>query len=172
MQTCSRCKKDHRELLKTCLKCRTDAKEWKNKNKTACALVLRLWKQKNWARRMVCHAMETDTKRNRLPHDMTLFVEPTYLERLRLHQHNECAYCGIEMQTQNRKLPDGLTLQRLNNAKGHTTANCILACFECNCRRVERCNKAFLDEKKRNVYFHKLVRGGYQTQHKRINSIL
>jgi hypothetical protein len=162
MNTCSRCKKEHTDTLKTCFNCRVHCRAYKKENKAACAIVLKLWKQKNWARRMVCHAMDNDRKRDRLPADMTLFVTPNYLQRLREHQENECAYCGIEMQTLNRKLHDGLTIQRLDNEKGHELANSILACFSCNCHRVERCNEAFLEEKRRTVCFDKLVRSGYQ----------
>ena len=129
--------------------------------------MVKLWKQKNWHRRVCCHAMDNDRKADRLPEDMSEYVTPNYVKNLRLYQENQCAYCDIDMQTENRKAPDGLTLQRMANGVGHTKANCLIACFSCNVHRVESGNTDFLDEKRRTVYFEKLLRSGYAKMTKR-----
>ena len=161
MAACRKCKgvNDGRFLI--CQVCRDKSNAYKKTHKAACKLMVRLWKRRNWDRRMVCHSKDSDRKANRLPEDMSTYVNSPYLKRLRIAQQNSCAYCDIEMQTENRKWHDGLTLQRLNNTIGHTRANCILCCHSCNMHRVESGNTDFLAEKRAIVYFDKLLRGGY-----------
>ena len=161
MRTCKRCKKTNDGDHLTCSVCRAKSNEYKRNNKSACALMVKLWKQRNWHRRMCSHAVDNDRKMSRLPADMSGYVSPEYVKRLREYQQNQCAYCDINMQTENRKAPDGLTLQRMANNIGHTKANCLLACSSCNVHRVESGNSDFLDEKRRIVFFEKLMRDGY-----------
>lgn len=141
-------------------------------NKKTTALLLKLWKQRNWDRRMVCHSKEGDAKRGRLPADMATYVNPQYLRTLRDTQSNQCPYCTVKMQTENRKAPDGLTLQRLDNRLGHTRANCLLACHQCNVRRVENNkNETYLRDKRNRLYFERLLASGYARQENRAGQI-
>ena len=160
-KACKRCKKPTDCAYLTCSVCRCKSREYKEKNKAACAIVVKLWKQRNWHRRVCCHAMDNDRKADRLPSDMSEYVNPPYVKSLRVYQENQCAYCDIDMQVENRKEHDGLTLQRMAKGIGHTKANCLLACFSCNVHRVESGNSDFLDEKRRIVYFEKLMNEGY-----------
>jgi len=169
--TCKKCKRSNNSEFLTCQTCRDKSNQYKKENKEACKVLVKLWKQRNWDRRIVCHSRDSDRDSNRLPADMSTFVTPSYLRRLREAQQNECAYCAIYLQTRNRKEHDGLTLQRMNNTIGHTRANCILSCHSCNMHRVESMNEEFLAEKKARVYFDKLVRGGYSTLNVRCPSL-
>jgi hypothetical protein len=60
------------------------------------------------------------------------YIDAEYLKSTRQKQHNGCGYCGIKMKDKNRKAPDGLTVERLDNFKPHTKENCILVCHHCN----------------------------------------
>ena len=61
-----------------------------------------------------------------------------FLVSLRKIQHNRCHYCQIYMQDYDRRRPNGVTLQRLDNSRGHEPSNSILCCHECNCGGTER----------------------------------
>ena len=88
---------------------------------------------------MVRHAKWCDKNYNRT--STAAYITPDFLERLRKVQKSRCTYCTIPMQSENRMLPDGLTIQRLDNSLPHSKNNCILACFKCNLQRVEKGNK-------------------------------
>jgi hypothetical protein len=135
---------------------------YNEKNKEHIRVVNRRWKQRNWSRRMVCHSRGSDVIYGRLPADMSNYIDPNYLQRLRTAQGNRCPFCTVDMQTENRKHSDGLTIQRLNNTIGHTKANCLLSCFQCNCKRVETgCNDDYLQFKRGRLYFERLLEEGY-----------
>ena len=135
---------------------------YNERNKEHIQAVNRLWKQRNWARRMVCHSRGSDIIYGRLPANMDNYITPQYLQRLRAVQDNQCAFCTVDMQAENRKHPDGLTIQRLDNAVGHTMPNSLLSCFQCNCRRVETgCNDEYLQFKRARLCFERLLKEGY-----------
>ncbi len=85
---------------------------------------------------MVNHSRKADKKSNR-EYAVDEYVTKAYLESIRRQQENMCCYCGIEMQNVNRMLPDGATVQRLDNTLAHVKTNCVLACHQCNVRRSE-----------------------------------
>ena len=135
---------------------------YNEKNKEHIRIMNKLWKQRNWSRRMVCHSRGSDIIYGRLPADMSNYIDPNYLQRLRTAQDNRCSFCTVDMQTENRKHSDGLTIQRLNNAIGHTKPNCLLSCFQCNCKRVETgCNDEYLQFKRGRLNFDRLLEEGY-----------
>ena len=49
---------------------------------------------------------------------------------LRQTQNDCCKYCAVSMQTKNRNLPDGLTIDRTDSSKGHTKENCVLSSLD------------------------------------------
>jgi hypothetical protein len=50
-----------------------------------------------------------------------------YVEKI---LQSECLYCGATEPN------DQITLDRLDNTKGHTNQNCVAACFRCNMTRA------------------------------------
>ena len=99
---------------------------------------------------MIHHARYKDSgKRGRVcedrkPKDFTWdekdYITRKYIDVLRDFQEDKCAYCNILMQTVNRNLPDGMTLEALDSTKPHVRSNCCLACKLCNTRRVGQKN--------------------------------
>ena len=160
--TCVRCGKKNDSQYQTCSTCLKLGREYKRQHKDRLKIANRAWKSQNWSRRCCSHSLDSDRKYNRLSAEMGQYITPSFLERLRELQHNLCSFCGIEMQIFNRKLNDGLTVQRLDNSQPHVQSVCQLACHQCNCHRVENGNETYLELKKARVYFDNLVREGYQ----------
>jgi len=160
--SCLRCKGVRDTEYQTCSNCLKLQREYKQQNKARIKTVDREWKTLHWARRMVSHSRGSDALYNRLPSDMSDYITPAYLHRLRVSQANRCAWCTEDMQTYNRSLPDGITVQRLVNSQPHNKSNCLLACHACNCRRVETgCNDAYVAFKRGRLYFERLLKEGY-----------
>ena len=97
----------------------------------------------DWVQRVLNAAMRTDKKYNR--YDKLTFITRHYIEKWFWQQKGKCFYCKKNMQTKDRRLPDGCTIERLDNNFGHTYHNCVLACNYCNCilRRKNGGNKNF-----------------------------
>ena len=160
---CLRCKGNLDNKYQTCSKCLWAAREYKRLNKDRIKAINRAWKQKHWARCMVCHSRDSDRKYGRLPTDMTDYIAPGFLQELRTAQQNRCFFCTIDMQHHFRKLHDGISIQRLVNSRPHNRENCVLSCFRCNCKRCETgIQKTYLELKRAQLYFDRLIRGGYQ----------
>jgi hypothetical protein len=88
--------------------------------------------------------------------DHNLFFDLTveHVLRMRVNQKDHCQSCNTIMQVQNRKLADGLTIERLDATFGHTKENCVLACWECNCvLNIRRT----INKMKSNAYFKQFV---------------
>ena len=92
-----------------------------------------------WAHRCVVHSRLSDQKANRSfqPDEV---ITPTRLHFIRGLQQNKCIYCRCDMQIMNRKLQDGLTIERIDNSKAHITKNCVLCCHRCNMKTSRRRN--------------------------------
>ena len=159
---CSRCKGVLETNYQSCSNCLRLQREYKHTNREHIKVVNKTWKRVNWAKRMVCHSRGSDVIYGRLPADMSNYIDPQYLHKLRTAQNNRCAFCTIDMQTDNRKHSDGLTIQRLDNTIGHTKPNCLLSCAQCNCKRVETgCSDDYLKFKRGRLYFERLLEDGY-----------
>ncbi len=89
----------------------------------------------HWPNFMVYAGRKADRKSNRLPFDMATFITPDGILDMWDAQQHRCWYCNVVMQTENRRLCDGCTIERLDNSIGHTSDNCVLACHECNVRK-------------------------------------
>jgi hypothetical protein len=66
------------------------------------------------------------------------------VEEMRRKQRDLCYYCKTPMDGVKRQGGQGMTLERRDNSIGHTTDNCVLACWDCNCgcqisRLLARC---------------------------------
>ena len=137
---CTKCgiSRDSERVL--CKKCRdADNASKRRKRPEVGAINDKFYQKMRWAHRMVMHSKTADRKAHRTSTDD--YVTPGHLERLRKVQKNSCTYCKVPMQTENRRAPDGLTIQRLDNSLPHSKNNCILACWKCNICRVENGNK-------------------------------
>ena len=113
-----------------------------------CKMNRERWRQKNMTKIMIDNSRYKDSgkkiQEGRKPKDFTWeekdYITTGYIDLLRTFQDDRCAYCNILMQTLNRNLADGLTLEALDNTKPHVRSNCCLACKLCNSRRVGQTN--------------------------------
>ena len=96
-----------------------------------------IYQSKRWAHRAVVHSKCADTLSHR-SFEQDKYITPEHLHTIRRTQHNSCFYCTTEMQIKNRRKPNGLTVERLDNTLPHEKLNTVLACFRCNCRSGSR----------------------------------
>ena len=91
--------------------------------------------QKNWAVRMVISSRREDKKRNR--YNPVGFIDKHFLEMQLILQNSRCFYCGSQMEYGvgfSRRSRRGLTVERLDNSKGHLKTNCVFCC--CGCQSI------------------------------------
>lgn len=81
---------------------------------------------------MIKSSKHTDIKKNK--YDANHFIDYPFVEQLVFESKN-CHYCKIEMQFIEYQ-DDMCTIERLDNSIGHIKSNCVLACRECNFRKV------------------------------------
>ena len=134
---CTRCGIKHSANwnLKKCPTCRASESKYRKetrddrrKNQE------RDYQRKNWPNRCLYLSKNADRRKDRTSDEP--YITPQRLVTLRILQDNKCYYCDTELQVQNRKKPDGLTIERINNSKPHTISNVILCCHRCNCKKL------------------------------------
>ena len=128
------CTKDDPRVM--CQTCRDTQREGKKNRKSAIAITTLKYNQKNWFKKMIEGSKRKDIKMNRFNAAKNYFISEEFLTYQRKFQQNKCYHCGIFMQSDQRKQNDGLTVERLDNAIGHTKSNCVLACYPCNIHRL------------------------------------
>ena len=116
---------------------------WRENNPERVKALNKAWQQNNWNTVMVKHSKESDTEKGR-PWNEEEYVTAGFLLEKFQEQEGACFYCGCEMQIQDRMADDGLTIERLDNSIAHTRDNCVLACFECNCKKRTHWKEPFL----------------------------
>ena len=126
---CKKCKCEKDCPQQLCIACRKT---------TASIRRTRVYREKDyqsrrWAHRVCVHSRLTDKKKQRI-YTKNEYITPDRLKQMREIQDNKCIYCKCEMQTDNMKAPDGLTIERLWNDLPHTIPNCVLCCSHCNLR--------------------------------------
>jgi hypothetical protein len=87
---------------------------------------------------MINHTKGTDKKHNR--YDPDRHIDVCFLTGL--FEDNPdlmCPYCNDQM-TFDYEDPKKVSIERIGNAIGHIKSNCILACLQCNKRRVGQRN--------------------------------
>ena len=55
-------------------------------------------------------------------------------------QKNKCIYCDVNMTFDfnvHSRTPTDISIQRVDNSKGHNKYNCVLCCIRCNYTRQE-----------------------------------
>lgn len=94
------------------------------------------WQHKQragWQKRIISSSQQGDRRFNR---QMTgPFVTEEWINAKLLELNERCFYCAMIMEFgvhYCRQQENGLTIQRFDNALGHTQNNCTLACFWCN----------------------------------------
>ena len=128
IQKCAYCKKVICCKQKTCANCRIRARD----NRLKHIQRERTYQSQRWAHRAVVHSKIADKNKNRTykPRD---YITHQRLRFLRTLLKNKCVYCQTEMQTENRRLPNGLSVERINRKLPHVKSNVFLCCFRCNC---------------------------------------
>ncbi len=136
-QQCNRCKKTKQPCdfggYKECTTCRQGRRSYYHDRggKKVRAVTDKLSRQRAWYGRMVRHSKEADIKSKRMPEDISSYVDSEFLILMFGMQDGRCAYCEKPMQTLNRRLHDGCTIQREDNSNAHLTHNVVLCCFQC-----------------------------------------
>jgi len=87
---------------------------------------------KHKQQKMIYHSKANDIKYNRYDKEDHITLE--FLQEQHTKQDNKCHYCKIELELtfENNKNPNQITIERLDNALGHITSNCVYACYKCN----------------------------------------
>ena len=83
---------------------------------------------------MITGSKASDKKCNRIGTDIDYY----FLLEQWTTQEQLCYYCKCEMLLEFNKTkmnPQKITIQRLDNELAHTKANCVFACFDCNCNK-------------------------------------
>ena len=137
------CGRSRDEPFKKCLTCRK---------------VKRQHERKNWGKRKFFNLRDRDRDAGRITFVPPNYMDHTFLLGLRVSQHNKCHYCTVPMQTANMMMPDGLTVERLDNNQPHLKSNCVLACHTCNVHRVgDGINHNWLQKRQLENRFRRLM---------------
>jgi len=120
----------HRKLRRQCIKCGGSCICRHKKQRNSC-------KQCSdpvqiTIKNMIGHSRHTDKKYHR--YDPVKFIDPSFIQGL-FEDYKKCYWCKVEMQciTYGKTLT---TIERLNNKLGHNRDNCVLACLDCNNKRI------------------------------------
>lgn len=92
-----------------------------------------------------------DKRENRYDKDNHMTAK--YLQSIATEQ---CPYCHCEMNYTNKgtkRLPNQVTIQRINNTLGHTIGNIVLCCYHCNViKKAEYINERMNDFEEDKLY--------------------
>ena len=132
---CVRCGKALDSARRKCQVCRKKESDWRKKTRERRRNSERTYKQGIYDKRICMHSKLSDAKMER-PIVEQSYITPKRIRTLRRLQKNKCLYCSQELQVLNRRKPDGLTCERLQNSLPHDESNVILCCHRCNVRRV------------------------------------
>jgi len=88
-------------------------------------------------KRMICNSIKYDIQNDM--YNETNYVDMEHLFKLMEIQSGCCVYCGLEMLVDDfTQSKDGVSIQRIDNSKGHIKTNCIMSCLNCNITRKEK----------------------------------
>jgi len=84
-----------------------------------------------------CSYNTQDIKKNKLIGESREKITVENIIEKLLTSKYKCYYCKNEIQIlyENTREPKQWTLERIDNNKGHTNENCVIACLECNLKR-------------------------------------
>ena len=118
--------------IKSCTRCKRMYCNAKRKRCRTCWEYVAKYQARRWANRVIVHSRVSDKNAKR-PFEDHEYITPERLHFLRRLQESKCVYCRTVMQTDNRKRPNGLTIERVNNDVAHLKDNVLLCCYRCNC---------------------------------------
>ena len=142
MKVCTKCNKSYKKAMFSrnnkicvcCNHCAKDMQKWYVKNRQTWIAKVCAYSRKNWPQKIVANSRVSDTNK-KYSWDKSEYVTAKFpLNQYQL-QEGICYWCGTEMQMRNRQLDNGLTIERLDNSLPHTRNNCVLACYQCNCKK-------------------------------------
>ena len=118
--------------IKSCTRCKRRYCNPKRMHCLSCRETIAHYQAIRWAHRAIVHSRISDVNAKRAfePHE---YITPERLHFLRRLQESKCVYCRTVMQTENRRRPNGLTIERVNNGVAHLKTNVVLCCSHCNC---------------------------------------
>jgi CO dehydrogenase/acetyl-CoA synthase alpha subunit len=95
--------------------------------------------------RLTLHTSRTRDKTKKMDNDLDF----QHLNDL-FFRNDKCYYCEVELQHEFPYISNFATLERLDDSKGHTKENCVIACRYCNCSQKKHIHilKKILDAQK------------------------
>ena len=114
-----------------------NGKEYQQKNKEQIAEHKREYQKANRPKIAVSHSKHSDIKHNRYTEAVKRdYITAQFLIDTFNEQNGLCYYCCRQMDFKTEPYADHLaTVERLDNAVGHSKSNCVVACFQCNNKR-------------------------------------
>tara|TARA_R110000772_G_C13144373_1_gene424330 strand:+ start:121 stop:756 length:636 start_codon:yes stop_codon:yes gene_type:complete len=134
---CKECKGiticEHNKIKQRCIECNGISLCEHKKRKLECKECLNFKKCLKFIKQNIIRcSRRSDKKYNR--YDANNFIDMCFLNGL-FEDYKKCYHCNIEFTYKNR-CKSFVTIERLNNSIGHIKSNCVLACFECNCKKI------------------------------------
>ena len=83
--------------------------------------------------RFLTNSKQSDKKRNHF--DIANFIDPHFCKLLIDESEDKCCYCDCDLQYIDFA-PNLITIERIDNNRGHVKNNVKIACFNCNSTRV------------------------------------
>ena len=135
---CDLCKKEKQEYYKANKgQFAENHREYKQKNKEKLAKHNREYRKVNRPKIIVLSSKRSDIKHNRYTEAVKQdYITAQFLIDTFNEQNGLCYYCCRQMDFKTEPYADHLaTVERLDNAVGHSKSNCVVACFQCNNKR-------------------------------------
>ena len=99
----------------------------------------KLWIEANWDRALLSACVHMDRQKG-VESDLDL----PFLYRMLGEQSASCAHCGTTMVLgRGSHNADQISVDRVDNTKGHCKGNVVLSCFRCNLERKDTDFEAF-----------------------------
>ena len=94
--------------------------------------------QDRWYNRIPRDSKRSDLRKRADALDLDQLIDTEWCIGRQSVQKNLCYYCDVYMNWFSRKLPDGLTVERLDSSRPHHKTNCVLCCHSCNVGRLDK----------------------------------
>jgi len=95
-------------------------------------------------------------------YDKETHINTKYLLILKFKSGDKCYHCKCDLDwdnLQHTRRDKQVTLQRIDNTKGHVKGNCQFACFECNVKKRMENREMLLNRfEKEKIYTYEEIR--------------
>jgi len=92
------------------------------------------WRNRNVEKCLILHCKGQDKKHNRY-----FNLTEEWVKKLLRHQEWLCFHCSKYLLLEKgNKDPDQISIDRVNNSKGHSKGNVVLSCWDCNYTRRKK----------------------------------